>query len=67
MMPILSCECRQEYAMGGTALDRDDGKMLVMRFTRAFLAPSSPAEAKIRATREDCWRFFRGKWLRVRT
>jgi hypothetical protein len=32
--------------MGGAAPDRDDGKMLAMRFTSAFSAPSSPGRRK---------------------
>jgi hypothetical protein len=34
------------YTMGGAAPDRDDGKMLAMRFTSAFSAPSSPGRRK---------------------
>jgi hypothetical protein len=37
---------RWPYTMGGAAPDRDDGKMLAMRFTSAFSAPSSPGRRK---------------------
>jgi hypothetical protein len=37
---------RQPYTMGGAALDRDDSKMLAMRFTSASSAPSSPGRSK---------------------